>query len=337
MVPMKLIHRLGMLRIDVAEADVLADDGSVLGFHQAVVPGVMRPRLGLFDQQLVQQTRHVVVDELAAVVGMKAADHEGELFEQRFQHRQQPEFGDLRGRGHDLPLGHLVDGVDVIQPFASILIALMHGVDAQVSRRALRLRLAPFRRWESAWAAWAGSWRCVCDSLPSCATGIGAPPKLPPAAGRQPDCIRCTRVPGCAASPARSGSHAPCPRRPTDPRRPRCSAWRTWCAGRPPLSPGRSRRYAVISRVTCARLSPVIRAMYLRTKPFPGRPRLAYCCRTSVRSTQAYTSSRRCPANRTSPLPARNARICSRLPASESSMLMINPQHPVLPLQAHLV
>ena len=42
-------------------------------------------------------------------------------------------------------------------------------------------------------------------------------------------------------------------------------------------------------------------------------------------------------ANRTSPLPARNAPICSRLPASESSMLMINTQHPVLPLQAHLV
>ena len=31
---------------------------------------------------------------------------------------------------------------------------------------------------------------------------------------------------------------------------------------------------------------------------------------------------------RTSPLPARNARICSKLPASESSMLMINSQRP---------
>ena len=70
--------------------------------------------------------------------------------------------------------------------------------------------------------------------------------------------------------------------------------------------------------------------------PLPTRPRLAYWRRTRVCSTQPYTSSRRCPANRTSPLPARNARICSRLVASESSMLMINTQHPDLPLQAHL-
>jgi hypothetical protein len=77
--PVKLIHRLGVLRVDVAIADVLANDGSVLGFHQPVVAGMVRPGLGLFDQQLLQQTRHVVVDELAAIVGMKTADHEREL------------------------------------------------------------------------------------------------------------------------------------------------------------------------------------------------------------------------------------------------------------------
>ena len=53
--PMKLVHRFGVLRIDVAEADVLANDGAVLGLHQPVVAGMMRPRLGLFDQQLAQQ------------------------------------------------------------------------------------------------------------------------------------------------------------------------------------------------------------------------------------------------------------------------------------------
>jgi hypothetical protein len=36
-------------------------------------------------------------------------------------------------------------------------------------------------------------------------------------------------------------------------------------------------------------------------------------------------------------LPATNARICSMLVASESSMLTINPQHPDPALQAHLV
>ena len=39
-------------------------------------------------------------------------------------------------------------------------------------------------------------------------------------------------------------------------------------------------------------------------------------------------SARRNPANLTSPLPAKNPRICSRLSASESSMLMSNSQHP---------
>jgi hypothetical protein len=96
----------------------------------------------LFDEQFAQQTGHIVIDELAAVVGMKTANPEGKLFQQGFQHWQQPEFGDLRGGGHDFPLGHLVDGVDVIQPFASVLIALMHRVDAQISGQALRLRLA---------------------------------------------------------------------------------------------------------------------------------------------------------------------------------------------------
>ncbi|MGD0438947.1 MAG: hypothetical protein ABSB86_21000 [Bryobacteraceae bacterium] len=89
--------------------------------------------------------------------------------------------------------------------------------------------------------------------------------------------------------------------------------------------------------MTCARLSPVIRERYRRTNPLPGLSKLAYWwSRTSVFSTQLYTSSRRWPANRTSPLPARKSRICSRLVVSVSSMLMINPQHPVFPLQAHL-
>src|SRR5580704_5290638 len=67
---------------------------------------------------------------LAAVVGMKASNFERKLFQQGFQHRQQPEFGDLRSGGHDFPLGHLIDGVDVRQPLASLVIALMHRVDA---------------------------------------------------------------------------------------------------------------------------------------------------------------------------------------------------------------
>src|SRR5215472_3389599 len=54
-----------------------------------------------------------------------------------------PQFGDLRCGRYDLPLRDFVHGIDVIQPFAAILVALMHGVDVQVSGQALRPRLAP--------------------------------------------------------------------------------------------------------------------------------------------------------------------------------------------------
>ena len=74
---------------------------------------------------------------------MKAADHKRKLPKHGFQHWHQPQFRDLRRGRHNLPLRHLVHGVDVINALAAVLIALMHGVDAQVSGQALRLRLAP--------------------------------------------------------------------------------------------------------------------------------------------------------------------------------------------------
>ena len=52
-----LIEALDARRVrrrDVRMPHVLADHGAVFRFHQAVVVGVPRPRLGLFDQQLVQ-------------------------------------------------------------------------------------------------------------------------------------------------------------------------------------------------------------------------------------------------------------------------------------------
>jgi len=47
-----------------------------------------------------------------------------------------------------------------------------------------------------------------------------------------------------------------------------------------------------ISRVTCARLIPVMRTKYRRTNPFPGLSRLPYSCCTRVLSTHSYTSLR---------------------------------------------
>src|ERR1035438_6397153 len=80
-------------------------------------------------------------------------------------------------------------------------------------------------------------------------------------------------------------------------------------------------------RVTCARLSPVIRRTYRRTRPFTSRPSRTYPCCRRTRVIQPYTSSRSFPLKRTSLLLSTNARICSRLSFSPSSMLMINAQH----------
>ena len=87
---MKLVDSFCMLHADVTEADVFADDGRVLGFHQSVVSGTMRARLGLFDHKLVQKPLYSVVDELAAVVGRKATNTEWKLHEHRFEQWNQP-------------------------------------------------------------------------------------------------------------------------------------------------------------------------------------------------------------------------------------------------------
>jgi len=103
----------------------------------------MRPTLGLFDQKLFEQFGHRVVDEFAAVVGVKSENHERELFQNLFQHRHQPSLRDLGHSGYNLPLRHLVDGIDVIQPLGAVAIALVYGVDSEESGASSRPRLAP--------------------------------------------------------------------------------------------------------------------------------------------------------------------------------------------------
>ena len=50
MFAVKGIDCIGVLRADVREAHVLANDRAVLGFDQAIVAGVSGARLGLFHQ-----------------------------------------------------------------------------------------------------------------------------------------------------------------------------------------------------------------------------------------------------------------------------------------------
>src|SRR5438874_355276 len=109
----------------------------------SVVVAVPRPALGLLDQQLAQQLRDRGVDELAAVIGMKAANVERKLFQNGLQHRLQPGFADAWYTGHHLPLRHFINGIDVIHTFGTVLIALMHRIDPQIAGLALRIGSPP--------------------------------------------------------------------------------------------------------------------------------------------------------------------------------------------------
>ena len=57
---------------------------------------------GEFGAQLVEQSGHLVIDILAAVIGMEAENHEPELRQHLFNHRQQMRLGDGLHRGHHL-------------------------------------------------------------------------------------------------------------------------------------------------------------------------------------------------------------------------------------------
>jgi len=52
----------------------VANDSAVFGLHQAVVAALPGPALGLFDAQFFEQLGDGLVDELTAVVGVKAQD-----------------------------------------------------------------------------------------------------------------------------------------------------------------------------------------------------------------------------------------------------------------------
>ena len=83
------------------------------------------------------------VDELASVVGVKTQDAKGELQHHRLEHGLQIQLTDTRCRRGDLPLRDLIDGIDVIDPFALGAVALMHRIQAQIAGPSARRGLAP--------------------------------------------------------------------------------------------------------------------------------------------------------------------------------------------------
>src|SRR5271154_1866320 len=71
------------------------------------------------------------------------SQEERKLPEHGLQHRLQPGLADAGAGGNDLPWRDLIDGVDVIDAFASRRIALMDSVDAQIAGLTLRIRPPP--------------------------------------------------------------------------------------------------------------------------------------------------------------------------------------------------
>src|SRR5215204_812239 len=95
-----------------------------------------------------------MVDKFAAVIGMEAAEAERKLRQHRLQHRHQPRFTDLRRGPDHLPLRHLIHGIDVINTFHPIPIALMYRVHAQVARPSFRLWRSTLADCNLRWARW---------------------------------------------------------------------------------------------------------------------------------------------------------------------------------------
>lgn len=82
------IHLGGEVLGDMSVAELLANDAAVLAFDQGVVVGVARARAGELDAEFLQQPGHVVIDVLAAAVGVKTQDLEGKAGKELADHRQ---------------------------------------------------------------------------------------------------------------------------------------------------------------------------------------------------------------------------------------------------------
>jgi hypothetical protein len=92
----------------------------------------------LFDAQLLQPLRDLMIDVLGAVVGVEADNDERKLIHDQGQYGQQIGLADPLYAGLDLPLAHGIDTGDVIHPFDAVLITLMNGINAHKAGPSLR-------------------------------------------------------------------------------------------------------------------------------------------------------------------------------------------------------
>jgi len=75
---------------------------------------------------------------------MEGQNEKRELLEEVGQDRNQIPFTDFLHRTDDFELGHLIHGIDMVDPFDSIQVALMDRIDAQISGASMGLGLPAF-------------------------------------------------------------------------------------------------------------------------------------------------------------------------------------------------
>ena len=119
----------GVVLRNVGVAEVFAHGGGVFALNQGIVVGVAGTRLGELNEQLVEECCDLVIDILRTVIFVSTADHEREGIEQCRKRRNQIRLADALYTRHHLKLGHRVHGIDVINAFTSIQVALMHRID----------------------------------------------------------------------------------------------------------------------------------------------------------------------------------------------------------------
>lgn len=85
-----------------------------------------------------------MVDVLGAIVGMEAKQGEGECLQELFQRGDKVAFADFFDTAYRFKLRHFIDGVDVVDAFLFVLIALMYGLYTNIARFTLGLWFATF-------------------------------------------------------------------------------------------------------------------------------------------------------------------------------------------------
>ena len=140
----ELIELWCPVTVNVLISEVLADNRAIFGFGQGVIIGITRTGFGHLDVELSQQFGHLMVDVFRSVISMKAQYGKGKIVNDHHQYRDHEAFGDALYREYTFHLSHLVNGIDVVDAFDAVQVALMNGIYAQITGFTLRVGFSSF-------------------------------------------------------------------------------------------------------------------------------------------------------------------------------------------------